>query len=90
MKRYFFIFKGRVQGVGFRYTALHLARTYRLTGWVANTDDGCVRMEVQGDERCIDKLIRQLNTNHGFIRIDDYVQKALPLVEDEKKFYVRH
>ena len=30
------IFHGRVQGVGFRYTAKYLARSLRLTGWVKN------------------------------------------------------
>ena len=42
------IFHGRVQGVGFRYTAKYLARSMNLTGWVKNEYDGTVVMEVQG------------------------------------------
>ena len=34
------IFHGRVQGVGFRYTAKYLARSMNLTGWVKNEYDG--------------------------------------------------
>ena len=34
------IFHGRVQGVGFRYTAKYLARSMNLTGWVQNEYDG--------------------------------------------------
>ena len=34
------IFHGRVQGVGFRFTAKHLANSIGLTGWVQNEYDG--------------------------------------------------
>lgn len=44
------IFHGRVQGVGFRYTAKYLAQSLGLTGWVANEWDGTVSMEIQGRE----------------------------------------
>ena len=44
------VFYGRVQGVGFRYTAKYLARSLELTGWVKNDWDGTVTMEVQGRE----------------------------------------
>lgn len=43
------VFHGRVQGVGFRYTAKYLARSLELTGWVTNEWDGTVVMEVQGE-----------------------------------------
>jgi hypothetical protein len=33
---------GRVQGVGFRASAQHLALQYGLRGWVANVDRGVV------------------------------------------------
>ena len=36
------IFHGRVQGVGFRFTAKHLANSLGLTGWVQNEYDGTV------------------------------------------------
>ena len=48
------IFSGRVQGVGFRYTACYLARPLGLTGWVKNLWDGDVEMEVQGDPAAAD------------------------------------
>ena len=34
------VFHGRVQGVGFRYTAKYLAQSLGLTGWVDNGDSG--------------------------------------------------
>lgn len=41
-------FSGRVQGVGFRYTAVQIARGYGVTGVVENLPDGRVRLVVEG------------------------------------------
>ena len=54
------LFKGRVQGVGFRFTAFNIANRYRLTGQVKNIPDGSVEMIAQGKaddiEYCIDEI----------------------------------
>ena len=63
------VFYGRVQGVGFRYTAKYLARSLGLTGWVRNDWEGTVTMEVQGREALINKLLVGLNGGH-FISIE--------------------
>ncbi len=39
---------GRVQGVGFRYTACAKAEELRLGGWVRNLDDGSVEVLAEG------------------------------------------
>ena len=80
-------FYGRVQGVGFRYTAKHLAHSLGLTGWVENEYDGTVTLEIQGREALIHKLMEGLNHNL-FITIDWIDTKDIPL-ENEKSFYVR-
>ena len=44
-------FAGMVQGVGFRYTTLHLARQFpRITGTVRNVPDGTVELIAEGSE----------------------------------------
>ena len=63
------VFHGRVQGVGFRYTAKYLAQSLGLTGWVRNEWDGTVTLEIQGREMLINKLLVGLNHNQ-FITID--------------------
>ncbi len=43
-------FSGRVQGVGFRYQAMQIAREYVVTGCAQNLADGRVRLEAEGEE----------------------------------------
>lgn len=86
--RRYFIFNGRVQGVGFRYRASYAARGLGLTGWVKNNWDGSVEMEAQGTETQIQQMLIMLNKD-SYIRIDRVEAKELPLKEDEHGFHVR-
>lgn len=43
-----FIFYGEVQGVGFRWNAMYIARKYSVSGWARNLYDGTVEMEAEG------------------------------------------
>ena len=53
-------FSGRVQGVGFRFTAERVALRYELTGFVRNTSDSRVEMLLQGTEEDIESCIDDL------------------------------
>ena len=55
------IFHGRVQGVGFRYTAKYLARSMNLTGWVKNLTDGRVEAELQGQAEFVDSFVERIS-----------------------------
>lgn len=81
------VFHGRVQGVGFRYTAKYMAQSMGLTGWVSNEWNGTVVMEIQGSELLINKLL--VGLNHGqFISIEWMDTEELPL-KKESGFKVR-
>ncbi|MHC4172757.1 MAG: acylphosphatase [Planctomycetota bacterium] len=54
------IFTGRVQGVGFRFTAYNIAHRHQLTGFVRNLFDGTVEMLAQGRPEDIDGCIRDI------------------------------
>ena len=56
-KRYNYHFTGQVQSVGFRYTARNAALLSGVTGWVYNSSDGAVIMEVQGTIEQIEKQL---------------------------------
>jgi acylphosphatase len=49
MRRHVF-YAGRVQGVGFRFTAQRIAQRFAVTGWVRNLPDGRVEMVVEGSD----------------------------------------
>ena len=44
-------FEGRVQGVGFRFQTLKVAREYEVSGSVRNLADGRVLLHAEGTER---------------------------------------
>lgn len=50
-KRLQVFFSGSVQGVGFRYTARHLAERYAVRGFVRNLSNGQVELLVEGEEQ---------------------------------------
>ncbi len=63
------IFTGRVQGVGFRFTAFNIANRHQLTGFVRNLPDGTVEMFAQGHAQTIDNCIRDIEEEFsGYIR----------------------
>ncbi|MBI3332803.1 MAG: acylphosphatase [Candidatus Omnitrophica bacterium] len=49
-RRLHVFWSGRVQGVGFRYTAEMAALELKLTGWVRNIPDGRVEAICEGPE----------------------------------------
>jgi len=54
------IFKGRVQGVGFRYTVMDIARTYPVKGFVRNLITGDVEVKVEGEKKIIEDFIKSI------------------------------
>jgi len=85
MLRKHIIFKGWVQGVGFRYRARHAADHYGVTGWVRNEPDGSVSMEIQGTQEQIDNVIIAIERG-SFVRIENMDVKTMPLIESERGF----
>ena len=64
------IFIGRVQGIGFRFTAFNIANRYQLTGIVRNLMDGSVEMIAQGLSEDIDNCIQDIKESFA-----DYIRK---------------
>ena len=53
-KRLHIFYSGRVQGVGFRYTAKTLAQGFEITGVVRNLPDGRVELIAEGSHNELD------------------------------------
>jgi acylphosphatase len=61
-RRIHVVVRGRVQGVGFRYAALHAARRSGVAGYVRNRPDGAVEAEVEGDDVAVGAVLAFLRT----------------------------
>lgn len=83
--RYRLKFTGIVQGVGFRFTAVHAADLNRLTGFVKNEYDGSVTCEVQGDEETIENFITTIRRGR-FIQVENVERTRMEVVPDERSF----
>ncbi len=57
MQRWTVHFTGHVQGVGFRYTTVRIARRFAVCGFVRNLDDGCVQLVAEGDEKSLHDFV---------------------------------
>jgi acylphosphatase len=82
MKRRRYIFKGRVQGVGFRYKTMLYARMLDLTGNVRNLANGDVELYVQGKEESIDILIQKLRDDK-LINITNIFKEDQKLIKED-------
>lgn len=62
-------FGGHVQGVGFRYAVLQVARGFDVTGYVSNLADGRVQLEAEGKKEDVDAFVAAIEEKmHGYIR----------------------
>ena len=51
---------GRVQGIGFRFTAESVALDLHLTGWVCNLPDGRVEAVCEGESDSLKRYLEQI------------------------------
>lgn len=84
-----YLFYGRVQGVGFRFTTYQKAIQYQLTGWVRNTYDGHVEAIFQGEEEYIRDLVRYLHSD-SYICIDHMDIESLKVLDNERSFEIKY
>ncbi len=55
--RYTVRVRGRVQGVGFRYSAVNKAEQLQISGFVKNMPDGSVTLEIEGTPENVQKML---------------------------------
>jgi len=59
-KRLHVYFDGRVQGVGFRFTAVETGREIGIYGWVGNLDDGRVEVVAEAEEESLKDFLQDI------------------------------
>lgn len=53
-------YSGRVQGVGFRFTVIDIARTLKICGWVKNLGDGRVEMLIEAPQEALNIFLERI------------------------------
>ena len=72
-------FTGHVQGVGFRYTTLQVAREYEVAGFVCNLPDGRVQLEVEGEKAEVQSFVQALHDRmHGYVKSVERTSRRRP------------
>jgi len=77
-KRIHVFFSGIVQGVGFRFSALALAKRYKLKGWVKNISDGRVELIAEGSNKDLNGFLGDLIAEFGRGITDCQLEKSEP------------
>ena len=80
VKHYRLHVSGRVQGVGFRYSAHHQASLLGIRGYVKNQYDGSVLLEIEGSEESTRRMIQWCKQGPSMSRVDDVEIASGPLL----------
>lgn len=64
-------FSGHVQGVGFRYQVLQIAKEFDVAGFVRNLPDGRVQLEAEGEREEVRGFILEIEN-----RLDMFIRKV--------------
>lgn len=70
--------KGRVQGVGFRYSTQRQANRLGVAGWARNERDGSVTVVAEGPKAAVDEMVRWLQEGPGFAKVADMDLREYP------------
>jgi acylphosphatase len=80
--------EGRVQGVGFRYWTVKLARSLFMNGWVRNMPDGSVKIQAQGDSVNMAAFIDDLENGPPGAMVRKIITEPSAVNENLKSFEI--
>lgn len=81
--------RGRVQGVGFRYSASEAARRFGVRGWVRNTFEGDVEAVAQGDGEAVERFIAWCRRGPAGARVDSVDERPDSTAQTYPDFTIR-
>jgi acylphosphatase len=83
------LIKGRVQGVGFRFSTVDEARRLGVTGWVRNTYDGDVELVAEGPRDRLQRLATWCHAGPGGALVTEVGEQWLPYAGEFEAFRIR-
>jgi acylphosphatase len=78
--------RGRVQGVGFRYSVLSEAKRIGVDGFVENRPDGAVYVEAEGSTEQLDRLEAFLRQGPPGARVEAFDSERSAAIEGFEGF----
>ncbi len=88
---YLVIYKGRVQGVGFRFTAMRFANAYdSISGYVKNKYDGSVELFVEGKDFEVESLLEDIITGPHAGYITEVTTNPMPVTNLHSDFKIKY
>ena len=82
------LYRGMVQGVGFRYSTRMVAERFRVFGYVQNLSDGRVKLVVEGSEAELDRFLAAVYAEMDKF-IDDADVTTPPATGEFSRFTIR-
>jgi acylphosphatase len=82
-------YEGRVQGVGFRWTARQIANGFEVTGWVRNLPDGRVEMMASGERDEVEAFLQAIRDSELSSHIRNETAAEIPAPGDARGFEIR-
>ena len=80
--------RGKVQGVGFRFSAVNKAQKLGLKGFVKNKMDGAVYIEAEAEPEQLNEMVNWCWQGPPSARVDDVTKQEIP-VRDYARFGVQ-
>lgn len=79
---------GRVQNVGFRYSAMEKANEYDIKGFVQNKPDGTVYLEAEGNSEDLQKFIEWCKEGPVTAVVENMNKQEMP-IQNFKRFSIK-
>lgn len=84
------VFKGQVQGVGFRYFVLKKASWFGITGYVKNLVNGGVKVVAEGEKSEVEGFFREIRQGPVSAAINDIYEEWSPYTGNFETFQVEY
>lgn len=84
------VFKGHVQGVGFRYFVLKKASQFEVTGFVKNLYPNGVEVVAEGEKAEVERFFQEIREGPVSASIRDIVEEWSPYSGNYETFQVEY
>ena len=82
--------RGRVQGVGFRWSVEDIARRHGVAGWVRNQPDGSVDLWVQGPAAAVQEFLAEVGDMPYPVKVSSLLKNAVQPAAGMEEFHITH